>query len=171
MLELMGWRVRGEIPNERQLVICGAPHTSNWDFVIAMFTVMALGVRFSYLMKKEAFYWPFKTLFIVLGGIPVDRNDTEDIVGQITRWYRDHDQVWLAITPEGTRSKVEKWKTGFLRIAYQVNVPVLLVAWHYPEKTLYLDKLWRPSGDHVRDADEIKHYINNRFVGAKPEKQ
>ncbi len=171
LLGLLGWRIKGELPNVKKLVICGAPHTSNMDFFVAMGTVLALGLKFSYLMKKEAFIWPFKGVFMALGGIPLDRNAAEDTVAQILHWFRTHDKVWLAITPEGTRAKVERWKTGFLRIAYEANVPILLVSWHYPEKTLYLDKLWQASGDHAADAEAIRAYINDKYQGAHPENQ
>ncbi len=171
LLRSIGWQVKGELPNHAQVVICGAPHTSNWDFIIAMGVSLAMGIKFSYLMKKEAFVWPFRGLFMAMGGIPLDRGSSEDTVQQIARWYRDHDQVWLAITPEGTRSKVARWKTGFLRIAHQAQVPVFLVGWHYPEKSLYFDKLWYTTGDHVKDAEEIRAYLTSRYQGAHPEKQ
>ncbi len=170
-LRLIGWRVAGELPNVKQLVICGAPHTSNWDFVVAMLVELALGIKFSYLMKKEAFIWPFKSLFMALGGIPLNRGGASDVVKQIAGWYATHDKVWLAITPEGTRAKVDKWKTGFLRIAREADVPVMLAAFHYPEKTLYLDKVWYASGDHVADAEAIREYTIGKFQGAFPEKQ
>lgn len=170
-MRLLGWTFKGELPNHPQLVICAAPHTSNWDFIIAMVAALALGVKFSFLMKKEAFVWPFKNLFMAMGGIPLDRGSSANTVDQIAEWYRTHEQVWLAITPEGTRAKVGRWKTGFLRIAHESEVPVLLVAWHYPEKAIYLDKLWYTTGDHGKDAEDIRAYMNARFVGAVPENQ
>lgn len=171
LLKLLGWRIVGTVPNCKQLVICGAPHTTNWDFVLAMLAVLSLGVKFSYLMKREAFIWPLKGLFIRLGGIPINRKASADTVAQIVAWFKRHEQVWLAITPEGTRTKVEKWKTGFLRIAYEAQVPILLVAWHYPSKTLFLDSLWQASGDHLNDADAMREYINQKFTGGRPENQ
>ena len=128
LLALLGWKVRGELPNEPKIVVAAAPHTSNWDFVVAMLAIMALGIRVSYLMKKEAFFWPFGKLFMWLGGIPLDRRATEDTVQQIISWYDTHDQVWVVITPEGTRAKVDKWKTGFLRVVDGAKVPLLIVA-------------------------------------------
>ncbi len=171
VLRVMGWKIKGELPNHPQLVVCAAPHTSNWDFILAMLVSLALGVKFSYLMKREAFIWPFKNMFMALGGVPLDRGSSDETVRQISEWYRSHDQVWLAITPEGTRSKVRKWKTGFLRIAHMAKVPVLLVAWHYPEKSLYLDKVWHTTGNHAQDAEEIRKYMGSRFVGANPDNQ
>lgn len=171
LMRAIGWRVRGNFPNCRQLLICGAPHTSNWDFVITLLASMEVGLRFSYLMKKEAFFWPFKGLFLSFGGIPLDRSDAAAVVDQITQWYREHEQVWLAITPDGTRARVEKWKTGFVRIAHEAKAPVLIVSWNYPDKTLYIDRLWHTTGDHEKDALEIRDYVNGRFVARFPQNQ
>lgn len=171
MLRVAGWKVEGEFPHEGKLVIAAAPHTSNWDFVLAMFAVMALGLKISFLMKKEAFFWPFKGLFLALGGIPLDRSAAEDIVDQIVSWYDRHDKLWVVITPEGTRSKVGKWKTGFLRVAEKANVPVLLVAWDYPTKTLHVDKVWDTTGDHIQDVENIRTHFNGKYTGKNPKWQ
>lgn len=170
-LRWLGWRVEGKIPNYKRLLVAAAPHTSNWDFIIAMSIFMALGLRMSYLMKKEAFVWPFKNLFIKLGGIPINRDDAGDTVEQVTSWYGQHECVWVALTPEGTRKKVEKWKTGFVRIAYQANIPILLVIWDYPHKVLRLDSVWFASGDYDQDVAEMKAYVNEHFCGKNPEFQ
>lgn len=171
LLKLAGWKVVGQFPKEKKLIIAAAPHTSNWDFILAMFAVMALGIKISYLMKKEAFFWPFKNMFMALGGIPLDRSAAEDTVEQIASWYNAHDKVWVVITPEGTRSKVDKWKTGFLRVAEKANVPVMLVAWDYPSKTMHLDKIWQTTGDYYRDIDQMREYINSRYTAKHPDKQ
>ncbi|WP_317931057.1 1-acyl-sn-glycerol-3-phosphate acyltransferase [Halioxenophilus sp. WMMB6] len=168
LMALIGWKVAGELPNHSKLVIAGAPHTSNWDFVVAMFLVMALGVKFSYLMKKEAFIWPFKGLFMALGGIPIDRSRGDQVMVQMKTWFANNDHCWVAITPEGTRSQVEKFKTGFLRIAEAAEVPVLLVAWHYPKKTFYICPLANLSGDINEDVAAIKTFYDTHFVGRNP---
>ena len=170
-LRALGWRVRGDIPNVPKAVFAAAPHTSNWDFVIAMLAVVALGVKISYLMKKEAFFWPFRSLFITLGGIPIDRKAASDTVEQICSSIEAQSNIWVVITPEGTRSKVEKWKTGFLRVADVAKVPVVLVAWNYPDKTVYVDRLWQASSDHIKDAQEIRDYINQRYQGRHLDRQ
>lgn len=171
LLRLYGWRLEGEFPDHPKLVIAAAPHTSNWDFVLAMFLVMALGVRVSYLMKKEAFVWPLRGLFLRLGGIPIDRKATTDTVDQIAGWYRDHDKVWVVITPEGTRSRVKKWKTGFLRIAERAQVPVCLVAWDYPSKRMHIGPCWETTGDHPQDAENIREFLTTRYQGRHPHNQ
>ncbi len=171
LLRISGWELKGELPEEPKLVLAAAPHTSNWDFILAMFVTMALGIRLSYLMKREAFFWPFKGLFMRLGGIPIDRNAAQDLVEQIASWYREHDKVWVVITPEGTRSKVDKWKTGFLRVAEKAEVPVCLVCWDYPSKTMYVGPVWQLTGDHEQDLQAIRSYISDKFTGRYPDKQ
>lgn len=171
LLKLLGWRIHGDIPNVPKLVLAVAPHTSNWDFIIAMCGMAALRIKLSFLMKKEAFFWPLGRFFIRLGGIPLDRRAAQDTVAQVGAWFEQNERVWVAITPEGTRAKVEKWKTGFLRIAHSMHVPVLLVAWDYPTKTIYIDGFWASSGDHVADAEKVQAYMCKKYQGRHPERQ
>lgn len=168
ILALMGWRVEGDLPDEPQLIIAVGPHTSNWDFVIAMGVILALGVRVNYLMKREAFFWPFAGLFRMLGGIPLDRRRTADTVPQIVEHYRRNSALWLAITPEGTRAKVAYWKTGFLRIAADAGVPVLIAAWDYSRRTFVLDRIWPVTNDHVADAEAIRCHVCSVYRGRYP---
>ena len=171
LLKSVGWRINGEVPVVPKAVFAAAPHTSNWDFIVGMFVIMALGVKVSYLMKKEAFFWPFKSLFMLLGGIPIDRSAAQDTVEQICTWYEKEEKLWVVITPEGTRARVERWKTGFLRVAHAAQVPVILVAWDYPSKSLNLEKLWHTTGDHDADAEAIREFLLTKYTGKFPEKQ
>lgn len=171
LMALFGWKVRGEIPNHKQLVIALAPHTSNWDFFTAMPLIMALGVKVSYLMKKEAFFWPFAKWAKALGGIPIDRSKGASVVEQIAGWFRSHEYCWVAITPEGTRSKVERYKTGFLRIADGADVPVFIITWDYPSRTFTFIEPEKYRGDHDHNAKIIKQQIDAHFVGRNPNRQ
>jgi 1-acyl-sn-glycerol-3-phosphate acyltransferase len=170
-LNCIGWKVVGEVPAINKAVLVAAPHTSNWDFIIAMAAMMAKQVKLSYLMKKEAFFWPFKELFMSFGGIPIDRSEASDIVDQIKYKYEHSDALWVAITPEGTRTKVSRWKTGFLRIAIQAQVPIVIIAWDYPSKQLHLDKVWWPQSELDDEADKIREYISSHFTGRHPDRQ
>ena len=170
IVKLMGWRFEGEFPAEKKLMVAMAPHTSNWDFFVAMPFLMAMRIKVSYMMKKEAFIFPFKRLFIALGGLPTDRKAAGGMAKQISSAYRQHDQMWVAIMPEGTRKKTAKWKTGFLRIAYAANVPVLLIAWDFPNKRICVDSLYRPTGDLDTDMYEIQKRFH-KYQGANPQNQ
>lgn len=171
LLALLGWRAEGELPDSPKLIVAAAPHTSNWDFILAMLVVLSLGLKTSYLMKKEAFFWPFSGLFKWLGGVPVARRQSGGMVGSLTEWFNSQEKAWLLITPEGTRKKVEKYKTGFLRVADSANVPVMLVAWDYPTKRVVLEKVWTLTGDHEQDCAAIRQYLTNRYQARQPEWQ
>lgn len=170
MLGAMGWKVEGALANEKQAVLIGGPHTSNWDLILAMSTALAVGLKFSWMMKKEAFFWPLGGLWKALGGIPIDRGAGLDVVGQMNAYLAEHEKVWIGITPEGTRSKVERYKTGYLRIAGGTNTPLFLVGIDAPRKTVVLDKVWELTGDIEVDNAAIKAYFDDTYHGINPEK-
>lgn len=168
---LMGWQVKGELPNAKKMVVIAAPHTSNWDFVVAMLAIMAIGLRVSFLMKKEAFIWPFKRLFLWLGGVPVDRSQHTQLVDHTTAWFNEQESAWMGLAPEGTRKKVDAYKTGFIRIARAANVPVCFLCWDYPSKTLFLESCWALTRDDATEAQAIKQHIANKYRGRYPANQ
>lgn len=169
VLKLCGWKMSGKLPAEKKVVIIGAPHTSNWDFVIAMACIMALGVKFSWMMKKEAFFWPLGGVWKALGGTPIDRKAKTDLIVQMTDWFNANETAWLGITPEGTRSKVKKYKKGYLRIAYGAGVPVFIVALDGEKKEVVFDKLFPLTFDTETDNRKIKAYYDKTYKGIKPE--
>jgi len=170
IVKMLGWRLEGEFPSEKKVMVALAPHTSNWDFVVAMPFILALKVKISWLMKKEAFFFPFKGLFMWLGGIPTDRSAPGGMAKQVASQFRGNEKMWVGITPEGTRKKVAKWKNGFLRIANAAGVPILIVAWDFPNKRICVDSLYRPTGDLEVDMREIQRRFN-RYQGRNPEMQ
>jgi len=170
LLKAMGWTLAGKLPDRKKVIIIGGPHTSNWDLLLAMSSMLSVGLKFSWMMKKEAFIWPLGGLWRALGGIPIDRKAQLDVVEQIKNWFDTHDSVWLGLTPEGTRSKVERYKTGYLRIAEAVGAPLFIVGVDGATKRVMLDRLWTPKGDIETDNAEIKSYIETKFSGVHPEK-
>jgi len=169
ILKLVGWKIKGQLPNEKHIIIIGAPHTSNWDFVLAMGSMLAVGLRFSWMMKKEAFFWPFGGLWKAMGGIPIDRGGDVDVIGQISEYLASNDNVWIGITPEGTRRKVERFKKGYLRIAYGTGTPIFLIGLNGPTKDIVLDKIWETTGDLETDNEAIKTYFDQNFTGIRPD--
>jgi len=167
ILKLMGWRLEGKLPDRKQAIIIGGPHTSNWDLFLAMGSMLSVGLKFSWLMKKEAFFWPLGGLWKALGGIPIDRGAKLDMVGQVKSWFDTNETVWLGITPEGTRSRVERYKTGYLRIAEAVGVPLFIVGIDSLKKRVVLDRLWEPTGDIDADNAAIKSYIESHYTGIR----
>lgn len=114
-----------------------APHTSNWDFVVGISVMLALNLRIKFMGKSAIFIWPFKGLLTSIGGIAINRKSNNGVVGQMVEQFKSHDQLILAIAPEGTRSKTLEWKSGFLHIAHQANIPVVPVSLDYQKKEIF----------------------------------
>ncbi len=167
----IGWRFLGDMPPINKAVVILVPHTSNWDFFIAVCAKFALALRASYIMKKEAFFWPFKNWLIDIGGIPVDRREPASIVNQVSNSLNGHLGNWLVITPEGTRKKVDRFKTGFLRIAYASKVPVIVVGFDYQQKAIIFSKVVEAGKDYEVEADALYRFCRETFVGCRPENQ
>ena len=170
ILKSMGWTLHGELPNLKKAIIIGGPHTSNWDLFLALGSMLSIGMKFSWMMKKEAFIWPLGSLWKALGGIPIDRKAKTDVIGQVKTFFVENDKVWLGLTPEGTRAKVERYKTGYLRMAKGVGVPLFIVGIDSVNKRVVLDKTWDPSRDIETENAAIKAYVENTYVGINPEK-
>ncbi len=165
ILRLMGYKIEGRFANEPKMILIAAPHTSAWDLALALGTIMALGVRINFMMKREAFKFPLGGLFKALGGVPVNRANPKRTVIQILRCFRDNDKFWLAILPEGTRKPVKVWKSGFERIAKKAGVPVFIMGVDSRTKTLHLDRLARPE----ESVEDLRLYTKDRFYGLRPE--
>lgn len=136
LLRLIGWKIQGPFPKEKKLVVCIAPHTSNMDFFVAIFAILAMGLKATWMGKKQIFVWPVKGLLLKLGGKAVDRSNPKGMVGQVVEELNKADSMIYALAPEGTRKRVDNWKTGFLRIAKDANVPVGLAALDFKQKKL-----------------------------------
>ena len=168
IMQGMGWTFRGKLPDEPRVIFVGAPHTSSRDSILAISAMMSVGLKCSWMMKKEAFFWPFGGLWKILGGIPVDRSRKGGLTGQMVAWFTADDKAWLGITPAGTRRKVESFKKGYLRIAYAANVPVFLVGINSPTKEVVLDRIWPLTGDADTDNADIKGYFDRNYTGIRP---
>ena len=168
VLKIMGWTITGAFPQEPKIVFIGAPHTSNWDLILALAAMQTVGLRCSWMMKKEAFFWPLGGLFKKLGGVPIDRKATNDVTTQMAEWFAANEKAYLGLTPEGTRSKVETFKKGYLRIAYAAKVPLFLIAVDGEKKEIVLDRIWPFTGDIDVDNQNIKAYYDQNYKGVRP---
>jgi 1-acyl-sn-glycerol-3-phosphate acyltransferase len=153
-----GWRVAGELPDVPKLVAIAAPHSSNWDAVLALLVKVGLRIEVRFIGKREAFFWPLGWLLRHLGGIPIDRRHAHNVVKDITGLFAGTEKLWFAVAPEGTRKKVHEWKSGFWRIALAANVPILPVYFHYPGKIIGFGPLFYPSGDMDADMAKIREF-------------
>lgn len=157
----LGWRIRGNVPNRRKLVLIVAPHTSNWDLVVCVAAKMALGLHVSWLGKHTLFSFPLGILMRALGGMPVNRSESHNVVRQVADEVGRRERFVLAIAPEGTRSAVERWRTGFYHIAREAQVPIATVALNWREHIVDVGDVFKPTGDLDRDMTELRA----RFAG------
>ncbi len=154
-----GWKVEGEIPNLKKFILVGAPHTSNWDFVHALILIWAIDLKINVLAKHTLFKIPFlKNILSGIGGIPVDRKNPHLVVDEVSKLTKADKGVIIGLTPEGTRKRVEKWKSGFLRIAEQTESKIVLIGIDFKTKTCSFSGFFEPSGDKLKDIDSIKNF-------------
>jgi 1-acyl-sn-glycerol-3-phosphate acyltransferase len=146
-----GWTIAGQLPPDRKFVIMGASHTSNWDFLVFLGAVHALDRRVHFIGKHSLFRWPLGGFMRALGGIPVDRSASRDLVSQVVAQFDAHDDFILVIAPEGTRSRTTQWKTGFYQIALKAGVPILAAGPDFPTKRGVFGPVIRPTADYGTD--------------------
>ena len=166
VLRLGGWRMRGTFPDLPRLVLIGAPHSSNWDGVWGFAAKMALGLEIRILGKDTLFKVPvLGRLLHRFGVIPVDRSRASGVVGQAVAMFRDSERLWFGLAPEGTRKPVERWKTGFWKIAREAGVPVLPVYFHYPRRELVVAPLLELGTDMDADIARIRGWYRQVSKG------
>jgi len=173
VLRCIGWKMVGKLPSEKKLIIVGMPHTSNWDFILAMACMQSVGLKVSFMMKKEAFFWPLGTFFKYLGGVPIDRSSQTDVTSQMVHWFGRNENVWMGITPEGTRSNVNSYKKGYLRISKAAGVPIALIGIDARTKEVVLhEDTWKYTGaNNDEDNAAIKNFVDANFFGINQKKQ
>lgn len=165
VLRLTRWKLVGEVP--KQGILVGAPHTSNWDFVAMLAIAWSSGVQPQVLVKKSFFKGPMGPLLRGLGGIPLDRANPGETIRTLLAEAEEHASFLLCIAAEGTRSKGDYWKAGFLRIADQTGLPVSLGFVDGPTRTLGMGPTFVPSGDVVADMDLVRAFYADK-QGIKP---
>ncbi len=169
LLRLMGWKVSVSVPNIPQCIICVAPHTSNEDFILCELAIRSVGRRSGFLMKKSWFFWPLGPIFRAMGGIPVDRSHgSPSLVAALVERFRTTSRLVVAITPEGTRSRNPDWRTGFLRIATEAHVSIMLAVVDFKTKHIFMHEQFYPTGDIAADMRAIKKYYAP-YQGKHPE--
>ena len=169
LYRVLGWKkdVTEEHPNK--YIICLAPHTSNWDFILGQLYMRAEGYKINFLMKKEWFVGPLGTFFRSIGGIPVWRSKHVSMTDHLAEMARLSKTFTICITPEGTRSLNPEWKKGAYFIALKANIPLLLYGVDYEKKLIQCTKTFIPTGDVDKDMHAIKQYFKD-FKAKFPEK-
>ncbi len=168
LFKRMGWTAEVTEEHPDKYIICLAPHTSNWDFLIGQLYSRSRGMKSNFLMKKEWFFWPLGPIFRRMGGIPVWRSKKTSMTDNLAETARKLPVFQLCITPEGTRSKNPDWKKGFYFIAQKAGIPILLYGVDYEQRHIVCTKTIIPDGDVEGQMREIKLYFKN-FKGKHPE--
>jgi 1-acyl-sn-glycerol-3-phosphate acyltransferase len=159
-IKLAGWRVEGELPaSARKCVLIAAPHSSNWDLPFTLMAAFILRLNPYWMGKASIFKPPFGAVMRWLGGIAVNREQSSNLVAASAAALKAADgPVQLIVPPQGTRSQVTQWRTGFYYIAQTAGLPILLAYIDYPNKRVGIGPLFQPSGDVARDMEEIKAF-------------
>ncbi len=165
LLKVTGWEARGRYPHElKKFIIVEMPHTSNWDFIIGLLFKWALGMRhIKVFIKKELFFPPLGWFLKAVGGYPVDRSGGLSYVDLAVQAFKKEPALVLTITPEGTRKKVSRLRTGFYHMARLAGIPLVLARLDYATRTLAFSEPFYVSGDMDKDMPQILHF----FRGAK----
>lgn len=161
ILTLRSWQLPTAAATPEKYVLILAPHTSNWDFFIMVGVASALGRQIRFMGKHQIFVGPLGVLLRWLGGVAVERSSQHNFVAQMAELFRDTDSMVLIIAPEGTRSRVERWKGGYYHIAAAAGVPIVATALDYAKKTVSLSLPFTPSGNYVEDQRRIQHFYKN----------
>lgn len=170
VFRMAGWRTQVIPPQTARYVLIGAPHTSNWDFVIMLLFMAAEGIPIRWIGKDSLFRGPMGILMRSLGGIPVNRQERTNMVDQVVAKFEEHDALVIGLSPEGTRKKTDRWRTGFYYIALKAEVPIVMAFIDYREKVCGFGPSIKATGDIEADFKIIREFYSG-VVGRYPQKQ
>jgi 1-acyl-sn-glycerol-3-phosphate acyltransferase len=158
-----GWRVVGRLPDLPKYMVIGAPHTTNWDFILFLWVMAELRFHPTWLGKDGIFWWPAGAVWRRLGGVPVKRGARLNVVDQVVERFRDADRMTLVMSPEGTRRYTSSWKSGFYHIARGAGVPIVPGKLDYPTRTVTIGQPMQMTGDVDRDMAGFRAF----YTGAR----
>lgn len=158
-----GWKVKGQVPAEiKQCVMLASPHTSNYDLIYALVGLKKMNVHVRFTIKKEWLSFPFGLFLKPLGAIGIDRGPKfsrrKSMVDAMVDLYNHEEELTILVTPEGTRRKVKKWKSGFYHVALKAKVPIVLGFLDYKNKLAGVGPVIYPCGDYEKDLREIQEF-------------
>lgn len=158
-LQLFGWRVANAFPSVPKAVVIGGPHTSNWDAIFTLAAMMQIGLDANIMIKDSAMKGPLGSALRWLGALPIDRSKAGGVVEQSVEQFAGRDKFMMVVSPEGTRSGAEQWRSGFYHIAHKAGVPIVIAAADYQNKEITFLTVFTPTGDVEGDIRQIQqHY-------------
>lgn len=169
ILKWAGWTVSITVPRRQKCLICVAPHTSNWDFILGLAAYSERGWKANFLMKSFWFFFPLNLVLKAFGGIPVYRKgkDHGSLTEQVISMFKSREYMNLAVTPEGTRSRTDTWRTGFLYMACGANVPIQLGVIDYANKQILIENEYQPTGNIEEDMAVIRRFYSSYTYAAR----
>jgi len=170
MMRLAGWHVEGALPDLPKFVLVGAPHTSNWDFVLFLGVIFSLRANVRFMGKAELFRFPIGWFFRYCGGVPVDRKKSTGLVEQMVKVSNESEKFILTIAPEGTRHHVQGWKRGFYHIAKSAGIPIVMAIVDGRHKTVRIGQVFHPTEDMEADIKSIQEIFAG-IVGIHPRRK
>ncbi|HSO13536.1 MAG TPA: lysophospholipid acyltransferase family protein [Anaerolineales bacterium] len=170
IMRLVGWRVEGKLPDLPKFVLIGAPHTSNWDFVLFLGLIFYLRANVHYMGKAELFRFPIGWFFRYCGGVPVDRKKSTGLVDQMVKACNESEKFILTIAPEGTRHHVTEWKRGFYHIAKGAGIPIVMAVVDGRHKEVRIGQVFYPTEDMEADMKAIQGCFAG-VVGINPRRK
>lgn len=170
MMRLFGWRIDGKLPDLPKFILIGAPHTSNWDFLLFLGVIFSLRANVRFMGKAELFRFPVGWFFRYCGGVPVDRKKSTGLVEQMVQACQAAERFILVIAPEGTRHHVTEWKQGFYHIAKNAGIPLVMAVVDGRHKTVHLGQVFHPTNDMEADLKAIKGFFHGA-TGIKPRRK
>lgn len=154
---MMGWKVIGDMKNYDKCVLIGAPHTSNWDYMMFLWAISVSKLHIHVLAKKSLFRFPLGYFIRFFGGVPVDRAKRSSAVEQGVAFLKAADsKTILLVAPEGTRAYNKEWKSGFYHMAWEAKVPLILAILDHKRKTVTIGTEFKMTGDYDKDIIDIK---------------
>ncbi len=161
-IKFFGWKVEGEFPKVSKFVMIAAPHTSNWDLPHMLFFAFYYRAKVYWMGKHTIFKKPFGTICKWMGGIPIDRSKSHNVVEQSVEQFKNKENFVLIVPPTGTRNSVSKWKTGFYYIALQAKVPIALGFLDYRKKVGGFGPLFYPTGNIEADMESVLNFYHGK---------
>lgn len=170
LMRFAGWRVDGTLPDLPKYILIGAPHTSNWDFVLFLGVIFTLRANVKFMGKAELFRSPFGWFFYWCGGVPVDRKKPQGLVEQMVESCNKSERFVLTIAPEGTRHHVNEWKMGFYHIANTAGIPLVMAIVDGTQRAVRVGQVFQPTGNMNADIKEVKAFFSG-VKGVNPRRK